>query len=199
MAVHVEMGYVAVDPVRLPDALGYLADEARVVIGDELGNLGMSLAANTELGVAVAGFFWVSGDAMRESEKKLAGAWDETGRRGAGTVSVERFEVASSVRVAPGAGVRLTRLETAPARVSEAIEAYEDVALPWLLDTPGFCAAILCVDRRTGKSVVETSWRDAETLAASRSAAAAIRVDAVAATDSAMRAVEEYYTVINSM
>jgi hypothetical protein len=93
----------------------------------------------------------------------------------------------------------LTRAETAPARVQEAITAYEDTAVPWLTEAEGFTAALLFADRRTGRSINETLWRDREALAASRSAAAAIRVDTVAATGSAIRAVEEYLLAFNSV
>jgi hypothetical protein len=111
------------------------------------------------------------------------------------TVSVERHEVASSTRITrppPGAGVRLTRVDVDPAKVPFAIAAFEDTAVPWLTETDGFCQALALVHRRSGRGIVETVWRDAAALAASRSAAAAIRADAIAATDSVIRALEEF-------
>ena len=70
--------------------------------------------------------------------------------------------------------------------------------VPWLADTEGFCSTLLFIDRSSGRSMVETVWRDPETLAASRSAAAAIRVDTVRATNCVIRSVEEYQLVFSS-
>jgi hypothetical protein len=89
-------------------------------------------------------------------------------------------------------------MEVEPSRVDDAIEAYGDTTVPWLADTAGFCSALLLIDERTGQTISETVWRDEHALAASRSAAAAIRVDTVAATDGAVRAVEEYGLVATS-
>jgi hypothetical protein len=79
------------------------------------------------------------------------------------------------------------------------VAAYEETTVPWLTETSGFCAELLFVDRGTGHSVSETVWRDQHALAASRSAAAAIRVDMAAATGSAIRALEEYTLVFSSV
>jgi hypothetical protein len=51
---------------------------------------------------------------------------------------------------------------------------------------------VLLVHRRTGRGLTETIWRDVDALAASRSRAAAIRADTVAATDAEIRSLEEY-------
>jgi hypothetical protein len=161
----------------------------------------MSRLTNIELGVVIAESFWVSGDAMRETEKTVASLREEAARRGEGTVSTERFQVANFLRarrIPPGGGVRLVRADTDPKRIDEAITAYEDVTLPWLTEAEGFCAALLFVDRRSGRSISETVWYDHGALAASRSAAAAIRRDTVAATDSAIRAIEEYRLIFHS-
>jgi hypothetical protein len=70
--------------------------------------------------------------------------------------------------------------------------------VPWLAEGEGFWAALLLIDRNTGRSVSETVWRDGEALAASRSAAAAVRVDTVASMGCVVRAVEEYTLVSSS-
>ncbi|MGZ4626644.1 MAG: hypothetical protein ACXV3S_10225, partial [Kineosporiaceae bacterium] len=192
--MHARISLITADPARLVDAVRYLEDEARSQVEDLPGNLGMSMTVDSDLGVAVLSSFWVSGDAMRESEKTVVPMRREAARRATGTLSVEHYAVASFVRAAPpkpGAGSRLTRMEIDPARVDAAIAAYEDTALPWLTEADGFCSALLLVDRRTGRTITETLWQDPDALAASRSAAAQIRVDAVSATDAAIRALDE--------
>jgi hypothetical protein len=161
----------------------------------------MALLVIPELAVVIVETFWVTGDAMRDSEKAEEPLVEETVRRGRATVSVERHEVASSVRaVRPrdGAGVRLTRVDIEPSRVNTAIADYEDTALPWLIESDGFCSALLLVHRRSGRGIVETTWRDGAAMAASRSAAAAARADAIAATGGVIRALEEFRLEFNS-
>jgi hypothetical protein len=187
--------------VRLGEAIRYLKDKAGPLLEELPGSQGMSVSANTELGVAVVESFWVSHHAMREHEKIVAPAREEAARLSGGTVSVERFVVASFARVKrpqPGVGVRLTRMDTNASRFDKVVAGYEDTALPWLTETPGFVASLLFIDRSTGRSISETQWEDSAALAASRSAAAAIRADAVAATESSIRAVEEYSLVFNT-
>jgi hypothetical protein len=192
--MHVRLSLVTADPRKIDDVVTYVANEARPVIEEKPGSLGMSMAVN-ELGVAVVETFWVSGDAMRESERHVSATRAEAARRGGGTVSVEHFTVASVVQVdAPdnGAGVRLTRSDVVVSRLDAAVGAYEDTAVPWLAETAGLCVARLYVDRRTGRTMTETLWTDMSALVDSRSVEATIRADAVAATGAAIRAVEEY-------
>jgi hypothetical protein len=144
----------------------------------------------------------VSGDALRESERTVGSIREQAAKLALATASVERYQVGLFVRAArphPGGGVRLTRLDTEPGRVDDAVAAFEDVAVPWLTETDGFCEAMLFVDRRTGRSIGETLWRDANALATSRGASAAIRLDTVAASESIVRAVEEYRLVFTSL
>jgi heme-degrading monooxygenase HmoA len=197
---HAQVNLLTADPVRLGEAIRYLEEKARPLLEELPGNQGMSVAAN-ELGVAVVETFWVSHDAMREHEKTVAPTREEAARLGGGTVSAERLVVASFTRVKrpqPGAGVRLTRMDTDAKRIDEVVAGYEDAALPWLTETPGFVASLLFIDRSTGRSISETQWKDPAALAASRSAAAAIRADMVAATGSSIRAVEEYSLIFDT-
>jgi len=139
---------------------------------------------------------------MRESERVEAGVRDEAIRLALGTASVERFRRASVTRVGReegGAGVRHTVYQMDPAALDEAIAGYEDTAVPWLTETDGFVSAALLVDHRSGRQLSQTIWRDIDALVKSRSPAAAIRVDAVAATDSAVVALDEYGLVFRSI
>ncbi|MGI8333942.1 hypothetical protein ACRYCC_28665 [Actinomadura scrupuli] len=202
MHMHVRLNYIAGDPLRIGDVVKYLENEVRRLVEEQPGSQGMSLAVNAALGVAVLESLWVSGDAMRESERVVAPLRHEMSLRGTATVAVERPGLASMLRLIrppAGAGVQLTRLDTPVQDVDDMIAAYEDTTVPWLTETSGFCAQRLYVDRGTGRSVSETLWRDAHALAVSRSAAAAVRVDMVAATGSTVRALEEYSLVFSSV
>jgi hypothetical protein len=200
--VHVRFTLMPGDPAQLGNAIRHYEEEGRPELAGETGSLGLSLSENAELGVAVIETWWVSGDAMRESEKTEAPIRAKAAKAAVATTSVERYQVGGYVRAVrphPGAGLRLTRLDTDPARTDAAVAAWQDTAVPWLAETDGFCEAMLYVDRRTGRSISETVWRDANALAASRGAAAAIRVETVAATESAVRTVEEYRVLSTSI
>jgi quinol monooxygenase YgiN len=198
---HARLSYVTADPARLDDFLRFMEDKAQPQFAEEPGYRGMWVAADDEVGVAVVATFWVSGDAMRESERVEAPVRRDAVQVAEGTVSVEPYAVENFFRITgpgPDAALRLTRVEVAPEQVDAAVAGYEDTALPWLTEADGFCSALLFVHRRTGRGVTEVVWRDEAALAASRSAAASIRVDAVAATDAVVRALEEYRLVFTT-
>jgi heme-degrading monooxygenase HmoA len=198
--MHVRLSLVTADPSKIDDVVSYVANDARSIVEEKPGNLGMSMAVN-ELGVAVVETFWISREAMRESERQASATRVEAARRGSGTVAGEHYAVASVVQVdkpAVGAGMRFTRADVDPATVDDAIAAYEDSAVPWLIETPGFCAARLYMDRRTGKSITVGLWVDRPALVNSRAVAATIRTDTVAATGASIRGVEEYRLVFTS-
>jgi quinol monooxygenase YgiN len=199
--MHVRFTLITLDPERIDDVVAYLESDGRSRIESEPGNRGMSLQVAPDLAVVIVETFWVSHDAMRESERIEAAARDEAIHLGVGTAAVERYRLASvskTAREQGGAGVRLTQFQTDPAALDAAIAGYEDTAVPWLTETDGFISASLIVDRRSGRQVSQTVWRDIDALAKSRSAAAAIRVDAVAATDSTVVALDEYVLVFRS-
>jgi hypothetical protein len=101
---HVQVNLLTADLVRLGEAIRYLTDKVSPLLEELPGSQGMSVSANTELGVAVVESFWVSHHAMREHEKTVAPAREEAARLSGGTVSVERFVVASFTRVNPVGG-----------------------------------------------------------------------------------------------
>lgn len=198
---HARLTLMTADPAKVDRIVTYLEGDVRPRIEETLGNQGMALFVNWELGVIMVESFWVSGDAMRESEHDVAPLRKEAVVQGAATVSVEQHEVASSLRQSkphPGAGVRLTRMDLLAPRVDEAIAAYEDNALSWLGDMKGFSSALFLVHRRSGRGMIETIWHEKESLAASRARAASVRADVVAATDGVVRALEEFDLIFTS-
>jgi hypothetical protein len=195
------LNLITADPLRLSDAVKFIEAEARPVAESLPGSLGMSLYANPELAVAILESFWASREALVQSGEMVSPSRDEAVRRAAGTVAVERYRVPVFEQEAPlsaGAGLRLTRMDIEPSRVGDVVEAYGDTAVPWLAETEGFCGALLLVERGTGHSISETIWRNPQALAASRSVAAAVRVDTVASTGCVTRAVEEYGLIFSS-
>jgi hypothetical protein len=192
---------ITADPDRMADTVGYIKSEIRPAVESLHGSMGMSLYANTEVGVAVLESFWASRAALIASEQITAPRRKDMVQRAMGTVCVERYWVPVFEREAPldtGAGLRLTRMDVEGSRVEDAVAGYGDTAVPWLAETAGFCGALLLVDWNSGHSISETIWDSPKTLAASRSVAARVRVETVKSTGCVIRALEEYDLVFNT-
>ncbi len=194
---------ITADPLRLAEVVKFVEAEVRPAVERLRGSLGMSLFTNPELGVAIAESFWASREALQQSEDRVSPDCRDAVRRAAGTVSVERYRVPVfewewNEPLGAGAGVRLTRMDIEPSRVDDEVEAYGDTVVPWLAETEGFLGALLFVDPSTGHSISQTIWRNHQTLAASRSAAAAVGVDMAESTGCVLRAVDEYGLMFSS-
>jgi hypothetical protein len=67
------------------------------------------------------------------------------------------FELVEPVALTrPGRAVRLTRMQVRPSQVDDVIEVIGDIAVPSLIETPGFCDALLFADPDSGRLISET-------------------------------------------
>ena len=92
---------ITADPGRMADTVGYIKSEVRPAVESLHGSMGMSLYANTEVGVAVLESFWASRAALIASEQITAPRRKDTVQRAMGTVCVERYRVPVFEREAP--------------------------------------------------------------------------------------------------
>jgi hypothetical protein len=192
---HARFEFITVDPKLTVDVARIVSSDGRRRIEEEPGNRGVALLVNRELGVLIAESFWVSGDAMRESKRGFLQLREAARHLGMCTVSSENFEIASSFRKDrpyPGAGVQVTRADVELGRVNHTIASYEDLVVPRLGDTNGFCTSMFLLQRKPRRLVIEAMWKDPQSLAASRSSAAKARADFVTATDCAVRDLNEH-------
>ena len=202
--LHVEVNQITADPLRMDDAVSYLAREVRPVIERQPGSLGTSLLAAQESSAVRFESFWASSGALLDSEGVIAASAREASRRAGGTVIRQRYAVLVFEHEAPwrgGQGVRVTPMDVEPSMLSsveDAIAWYGDTAVPVLADTSGFCAALLYADRASGRVISETVWQDPQALAASRSAAAAGEAAAAGALNGVIGASGEYRLVFSS-
>ena len=169
--MHVRMNMLAGDPARLGEATRYLEGTVRPDVEAQHGNRGLACLTNAGLGVCIVASYWDTLDAMTASEQAVQVSRKEvTGLLG-GTVTVEHYEVPVFVRRSRpqgGAGVRLSRVDCAPASIDAVIEEFRNTGVPALTAMPGLCSAHMMTDRATGRCIVITAWDDMDALAASR-------------------------------
>jgi heme-degrading monooxygenase HmoA/predicted ester cyclase len=200
--MHVRMNMLVGDPARMDEATRYLEETVRPDVEAQHGNRGLACLTHADLGVCVVASYWDTLDAMTASEQAVQVARKEVTERVGGTVTVEHYEVPAFVRRSRpqrGAGVRMSRLDCAPASMDAVIEEFRNTAVPALTAMPGLCSAQMMTDRATGRCIVITAWDDMEALAASRPATARLRADTAAVTHLQVRSVEEYQLVFSSV
>ena len=93
--LHVRHNLITADPSQLSDSVKFIENEVRPNVENQPGNLGLALQLNPELGVAILESFWVSGDALRVSERVVAPSRAAAVRRATGTVTVSNQVTAS--------------------------------------------------------------------------------------------------------
>ena len=194
---------ITADPLRLAEVLKFTETEVRPDVENRPGSLGMSLYANPETGVAVLESFWATEELLQQNENRGWPDFRDVLRAATGTISVERYRVPVfewdwEGPLPPGAGLRLTWTDIEPSKADDAIEAYGDTVVPVLSETEGFCGSLLLAGHGTGRLISETIWNSPQALAASRSAAAAVRVDMVESAGWVIQAVDEYGLVFSS-
>ena len=200
--MHVRMNMLAGDPARLDEANRYIEGTVRPHVEALHGNRGLACLTNTDLGVCVVASYWDTHDAMTASEQAVEVSRKEVTQLVGGTVAVEHYEVPAFVRRSRpqgGAGVRLARFECPPGSMDTLIEEFRNTGVPALMDIPGLCSAQMMTDRTTGRCIAITAWENADAMAASRSATAGLRADAVARTHAQFRSVEEYTLMFSSV
>ena len=99
--LHVRLNLITADPIRLGDSVKFVENEVQPVVESQPGNLGMTLKLNPDIGVAILESFWVSGDALRASERMAAPNRAAAVRRASGTVTVSDSTLLAALRANP--------------------------------------------------------------------------------------------------
>lgn len=200
--MHARMNTLAGDPARLDETIRYMTGTVRPHVEAQHGNRGIAFLVNADLGTCLVASYWDTLDAMTSSEQAVQVSRKEVVERLRGTVTVEHYEVPVFVRTnrpQEGAGVRVARLDVAPAGIDSVIEEFRNTGAPALMDMPGLASAHMMTDRTTGRCAVITAWDDMSAMAASRSATARLRASVAAVTHIQVRSVEEFTLVFSSV
>lgn len=155
--------------------------------------------------LSALGSVWATSLQMSGSEDTEAPLRGELARRAGGPVTVEDYQVPifelveQQALTRGGHAVRLTRMQVRPSQVDDVIGVVGDIAVPSLIEAPGFCDALLLADPASGRLISETIWQDPGARAAAPSIAAIVRAEIPDEASSDIRAVEDYALVFSSM
>lgn len=187
------------DPGRIDDVVALVRDRAKPVVDRSEDGRGMSVFVDREKGRVVATSAWATEQAREASNADLAPLRDEAARLMAGTVRTAEYEIAVTEQVVqpePGCWLRATTLAADPARIRDAIAGFQSTVIPKLRGVPGFCGAMLLIDRATGTGVGSTIWSSRTTLESSRDLAGTLRGSVAAQTGGQVAGVAEYEVVL---
>ncbi|MEU5431855.1 antibiotic biosynthesis monooxygenase [Streptomyces sp. NPDC020719] len=197
--MYVRTAYVTGDPGKIDQALDGLLAEAVKLLSDQPGYQGYGLFADREIGKIAMGSWWDTVENAHTSNEHLQQRRAELLAPFASSQFVmtsEALAYTPSPKVDAGGGFRLARFRIPPDKLDEMAEVFRSSALPTLETTPGFAGAALLADRNTGFGSVGTLWQTRDALAGSRSAQAASRAKAAAATSMSVIALEEFEVVL---
>jgi heme-degrading monooxygenase HmoA len=183
-------------PAKVDDGVEIYKSRVAAALKEQDGYAGARLMVNRDTGAGMSITFWQDAQTLLASESALASLRGEAmSRFGAETPDSQNYEAAVQHRpkpTEPGNWVRVTSLQGDPAKVDEGIAHFESTVIPGMSALSGFRAAVLLVDRATGKALAATIWDTRQDLEASSSGAGPIRAAAVAAMGATNPQVENY-------
>jgi len=203
--LHTRLNWITADAAALDACVTYIEREIRSALEARPGSLGISVLEDRERGVAIFGSIWTTSNEMGGSENTEAPMRAELAKRAGAPVSVEDYQVPIFELVERQAlarrchAVRLTRMQVRPSQVDDIIGAVGDIAVPSLIEAPGFCDALLFADPASGRLISETVWRDPQARTAAPSVAAIVRAEVPDEANSEIRAVTDYSLVFSSV
>jgi quinol monooxygenase YgiN len=203
--LHTRLNRITADTAAMDECLTYIEEEIRPELEARTGHLGISVLEDRERGAAIFGSAWATGAEMSGSEDTEMPLRGELARLAGGPVTVEDYQVPIFELVDQqalphrGRAVRLTRIQVKPSQVDDVVEVVGEYAVPSLVETPGFCDALLFADPASGRLISETVWRDPQARAAAPSVASILRTEVSDEASSEIRAVEDYTLVFSTL
>ena len=191
------------DPARVDEAVSQWTQHILPLIKKQKGFVGISLMGNRKTGEGFSVAYWETEQAMKDAKPQVRPEADKVmGGFGGSIVEEDECEVAVQERFQPpktGTWVRVTTLEGDPAKGDEGISSYKSRVVPTIKQQRGARAAILLVNRSTGKSFSGTIWDTEKDLQNSEAAVSGIRQEVaqqIGARSPKVEVFEVYYTEI---
>ncbi len=192
---------VQMPPQAVDKGIAFFKEKIVPMATSTPGCIGQVLLVDRDSGKAVGITQWETARAMGAAEQLGINSRTQSAAETGGTiVNVERMEQVINERAGPpptaGGWVRLNTIVGDPAKTDSAINFVEKQVLPALKSQKGFQAALMNVDRITGRSTVSTVWASKQELEASESSITSLRRDAADAAGAKDVTVEIYEAVV---
>lgn len=191
------------DPANTDEAVKQWTQQILPLIRKQKGFAGISLVGNRKTGDGLSVSYWETEQAMKDARTQVRPSAEKTlTSTGGRIVEEDECEVAVQVRFQPpksGTWVRVTTVEADPAKVDQGISEYKTKVVPFVEKLPGGRAAILLVNRKTGRSFSGTIWNTEKDLQNSETAVSDLRrevAEKISASSPKVEAFEIFYTQI---
>lgn len=191
---------IEADPSRIDEGVAFVRDQVKPLVDSLPGSRGLGMWANRETGQVVISTVWEDRSALESSEGHVAPLRAEAAKRfGAGPVRVEIAELVLVWQAAPdqpGYWTRSTEMTVPMHKIEDGIAMTRDEVLPDAEQIPGLNTYVLLVNRDTGYSAVNATYRTRAELVASRERARDLRATSVARLGATQPVVREMETII---
>jgi heme-degrading monooxygenase HmoA len=182
-ATHARVIRFKTEPANSDTATKQWTSEILPLLKKQDGFRGATLVGNRKTGDGLSVTYWASEVAMKNVRPKVR-PQAETIMSNAGSkiVDEDECEVAVQERIQPakaGVFVRVTTVETDPAKADEGIAFYEEMILPVIRKQPGARTALLFVNRKTGRAFAATAWDTEKDLQKSEAAVTGLREETI--------------------
>jgi len=185
---------------RVDDGIAHLEGSDRAAVEATDGNRGLTTLVDREGGVIVAVSYW--DEPAHSSEASLTRAREGAAAAAGGDLVVESYEVAAAERMsvpAPGAVVRMARVQLEPARIADGLAFIRENVMPQLQIGAGFCSAEVLIDQRSGNGVFVTVWAAEDSAARAETVLDQLRDEAVERVGAKFPRTETYALVRTSV
>lgn len=198
--MYVRATTINADPARIDEGIDFVREHVVPAVESLPQSLGLTMMVDRISGATTVTTAWETEAARSGADALLTSLRGKAMRiMGTGTPVTELFELAVLDRLRPaqaGFWNRMTRVTIDPAHLDEAVDAYSSSTLHDLQLLPGYCSAVLLVDRARGAGVVSLTFDSKASLDASRDQADMIRRAAVDKTGAAVSEIREAQIVI---
>lgn len=181
---------------RVDAGVAQIEGPGRAAVEATSGNRGLTTMVDREAAVIVAISYWDEPD--RSSDAELTRARQNAVVAAGGDLVAENYVLAFDERVsvpAPGAAVRLVRVQIAPSRSEDGLTYLREEILPQLRTTAGFHQTEVMVDRNLGRALLVATWLDDDHAAGADGILDRLRTDALHRAQVTLPATEIYTLV----
>ncbi len=181
---------------RVDAGVAQIEGPDRAAVEATRGNRGLTTMVDREAAVIVAISYW--DEPGRSSDAELTRARQNAVVAAGGDLVAENYVLALDERVsvpAPGAAVRLVRVQVAPSRSEDGLTYLREEILPRLRATAGLHHAEGMVDENLGRALLVTTWRDGDDAATAVAILDRLRTDALQRTQVTLSGTEAYTLV----